>query len=97
MLAQFIPLSLSFCQHCLAFAFVSLLFGMVLNLLLLLFPDQNSLRVIFYHSMIASVFSIQCTQLEGKTSSLKGKKERVFTSVPFPQLGGEVQTASYPL
>lgn len=40
--------------------------------------------LIFYPSMVAKAFAIQCTQLEGKNFLVGGEKERVVTSETLP-------------
>lgn len=79
----------SFCQYCLAFGFVSLLFKMVLDLLLLLFPCPHFFHAVFlsFHGWEGICHSVHLARRENFL--VGGEKERVFTLVPFPRLGRE--------
>lgn len=83
MLGQLLPPSFSFCQYCLGSAFVSLLFRMVFNLLLVLFPRPH-----FFHADFLSFHGCKgiCHPVHpvgGEKLWWRGKRESLHLS-PFP-------------
>ena len=83
MLGQLLSLSFSFCQYCLAFAFVSLLFRMVLDPLLLLFPRPHCFRAgfLFFHGCKGICHPAH--PVGGENFFVGGERESLHLS-PFP-------------